>query len=73
MTRIFKNIFEKHLQPMAEYDLRLFKSADEINYLRSDFPQFDLLVITSMVLLFLCQDTGRQSTLPSELETHSFK
>ena len=55
LTRLYKNIFERWLQPMAEYDLRLFKSAEEVNYLRADFPQFDLLVTTSIVLLFICK------------------
>ena len=58
---------------MAEYDLRLFKSAEEVNYLRADFPQFDLLVTVSIVLMFLCKQQGRAASLTEMLLTYSFQ
>ena len=73
LTRLYKNIFERWLQPMAEYDLRLFKSAEEVNYLRADFPQFDLLVTVSIVLMFLCKQQGRAASLTEMLLTYSFQ
>ena len=55
------------MQPLSEYDLRQFETQEEVSYLRQDYPQFDLLVTLSMIILHLCN-----SKITEEIKTHSF-
>lgn len=61
-------LFEDYMQPLSEYDLRQFQTAEDVSYLRQDYPQFDLLVTLSMITLWLCK-----SKLTEEIKTYSFK